>query len=142
MQQERNAARELLVYRRRNEEEREHAFELAAARGLEQLGDGLVYTSVMALPAPTTPARPGMPSMHELPRRVDGMHPRIAAEQAMQQGLFNLSTEYVLPKQVPARLVPEIKAASALCKIKKGISYCIKKIRNVKKKEEKVEDLY
>ena len=48
----------------------------------------------------------------------DYVFPRITAEQAMQEGLFNLSTEYVLPNQVPARLVPEIKAASALCKIK------------------------
>jgi hypothetical protein len=76
----------------------------------------------MALPAPTAPPRPGMPVMHELPRRVHGMHPRLAALENMQRGSYTYHSEYVFPS-----MVPQIKAASALCNIKKGIEYLIKK---------------
>jgi hypothetical protein len=33
--------------------------EMEAVGGLEQLREGIVYSSVMALPAPTAPPRPG-----------------------------------------------------------------------------------
>jgi hypothetical protein len=59
-------------YRRRTELERQ---ERATTNGLQQLGHGLVYSSVMGLPAPTAEPRPGIPIMRELPRRVNGMHP-------------------------------------------------------------------
>jgi hypothetical protein len=62
--------------------------EMEAVGGLEQLREGIVYSSVMALPAPTTPPRPGIPVMHELPRRVNGMHPRLAALENMQHGSY------------------------------------------------------
>jgi hypothetical protein len=63
-------------YHRRTEQERQ---ERAAADGLHLLGQELVYSSVMGMPAPTAEPRPGIPIMHELPRRVNGMHPRLAA---------------------------------------------------------------
>jgi hypothetical protein len=72
---------ELHMYHRKIVQEREMAAEITRARmeeeeealqGLNQLGEGIVYTTVMGLPAPTTPPRPGIPVMHELPRRVNG----------------------------------------------------------------------
>ena len=65
--------------RRRTEQERQEFLEHEAAAGLDNLGEGIVYSTIMALPAPTAPTRPGIPIMHELPRRVDGLHPRLAA---------------------------------------------------------------
>ena len=117
--------------------------ESAAAEGLEQLGEGIVYSSVMALPAPTAQGSGIMhepPVMHELPRRVDGLHPTEAALQAMQEGRFHSTHyhgygEYVLPEMVPARLIPELKAASTLCRIKRGISSWIKRVKNGTKKD-------
>jgi hypothetical protein len=81
----------------------------------------------MVLPAPTAPPRPGIPVMHELPRRVNGMHPRLAALENMQQTRFTCHSEYV--SMVPASLVPQLKVASSLCKIKKGIQYVINKVK-------------
>ena len=51
----------------------------------------------------------------------------------MQEGRYHSSEEYVLPEMVPARLVPEYKASSSLCKINKGLRNWIKRIRNGKK---------
>jgi hypothetical protein len=63
---------------RRSELERQV---MEAVGRLQQLREGIVYSSVMALPAPTAPPRPGMPIMHELPRRVHGMHSRLETHQ-------------------------------------------------------------
>ena len=112
--------------------ERQEFLEHEAAAGLDNLGEGIVYSTIMALPAPTAPTRPGIPIMHELPRRVDGLHPRLAALEAMQEGRYHGYHEYVLPEMVPARLVPEFEAASSLCKINKGLRNWIKRIRNGK----------
>jgi hypothetical protein len=86
---------ELQVYHRRSVQEREMAAEITRARmeeealqRLDQLGEGVVYATVMGLHAPTAPPRPGIPVMHELPHRVNGLHPRIAANQAMQEGCY------------------------------------------------------
>lgn len=43
---------------------------------------------------------------------------------------------YVLPAMVPPRLVPEIKAASALCRIKRGLQKMVQKVKG-KGKEKK-----
>ena len=125
-----------IVYRRRSVQEIE---EREAAAGLEQLGDGVVYTPIMALPAPGAPRYvPSPPRMHELPRHVTGIHYRHAAHEAMMETRYNHGIEYVLPSQVPARLEPEIKAASSLCKIKLGIEYVIRKLTGgSKEKKEK-----
>ena len=126
-----------IVHRRRSVQEIE---EREAAAGLEQLGDGVVYTPIMALPAPGAPRYvPSPPRMHELPRHVTGIHYRHAAHEAMMETRYNHGIEYVLPSQVPARLEPEIKAASSLCKIKLGIEYVTRKLtgRSKEKKEKK-----
>ena len=126
------------MYRRRSVQEIE---EREAAAGLEQLGDGVVYTPIMALPAPGAPRYvPSPPRMHELPRHVTGIHYRHAAHEAMMETRYNHGIEYVLPSQVPARLEPEIKAASSLCKIKLGIEYVTRKLtgRSKEKKEKKI----
>ena len=68
--------------------------------------------------------------MHELPRRVDCLHPRDAALNRMQSSEYHITHEYVLPEMVPTRLVPELKATSTLCKMKKGISSWFKKGNN------------
>ncbi|KAM0876608.1 hypothetical protein ACQ4PT_036061 [Festuca glaucescens] len=91
----------LLVYHRRSSREREladernRAFrEQEAVGGLEQLGECLVRTAIMALPSPNAPphirraCRPSMPSMAELPRRVDGLHPREARNQHICAGEY------------------------------------------------------
>jgi hypothetical protein len=117
-------------YRRRIEQER------AAADGLHLLGQELVYSSVMGLPAPTAEPRPGIPIMHELPRRVNGMHHRLAAFEDIQRTTYNAAYhDHVFPQMVPERLVPGIRAASALCKIKKIIDYVMNKLK--KKKDKK-----
>ena len=117
--------------------------EQAAAQGLQQLGEGMVHSSVMALPAPTAQG-PGimheLPVMDELPRRVDGLHPTEVALQAMQEGRFHSTHyhgyhEYVLPEMVPPRLIPDLKATSTLCRIKRAISSWIKRVRNGRKKD-------
>jgi hypothetical protein len=125
-------AMEDIVYKSNARQERE---EMEVALGLQQLGDGVVYTMVRGIPAPTAiPAAGRMPVMEELPRRVSGMHPTALARETISQGLYTSTTEYILPKQVPDRLVPVIQAASALCKIKKGLDYYMNKIKSLKKK--------
>ncbi|KAM0850223.1 hypothetical protein ACQ4PT_053242 [Festuca glaucescens] len=91
----------ILVYHRRSAREREladernRAFrEQEAVSGLEQLGECLVRTTIMAFPSPNAPphirraCRPSMPSMAELPRRVDGLHPREARNQHICAGEY------------------------------------------------------
>ncbi|KAM0868699.1 hypothetical protein ACQ4PT_041147 [Festuca glaucescens] len=91
----------LLVYHRRSARERELAdernrafLEQEAVGGLEQLGECIVRTAIMALPSPNAPpnirraCRPSMPSMAELPRRVDGLHPREARNQHICGGEY------------------------------------------------------
>jgi hypothetical protein len=95
----------------------------------------------MVLPAPTTPPRPGIPVMHELPRRVQGMYPRLAVLENMQHGSYTYHYEYVLPSMVPASIVPQLKAASAMCKIKKGIEYMIKKVKGKRSARRARQDL-
>ena len=120
-------------------EEREAAAIADAAMGLDQLGEGIVYTLNRGLPAPNAvPRYARQPIMEELPRRVNGMHPMEAYHAGMCQGLYNYSHEDVLPKQVPARHVHVLKAASALRKIKMGIEYCIKRVTNVQKKKKSI----
>jgi hypothetical protein len=123
---------------RRSELERQ---EMEAVGGQQQLREVIVYSSVMALPAPTAPPRPGMSVMHELPRRVHGMHPRLAALENIQRGSYTYHSEYVLPSMVPDSMVPQIKAASALCKIKKGIEYLIKKVKGKRSAKRARQDL-
>jgi hypothetical protein len=48
---------------------------LEVVEALHQLG-GIVYASVMAVPAPTATPILGILVMSELPHRVDGLHPR------------------------------------------------------------------
>jgi hypothetical protein len=81
----------LQVYHRRGVREREMTAKITRSRmeeealqGLNQLGEGIVYATVMGLPAPTAPPRPDIPVMHELPYRVNGLPPRIAANPAMK----------------------------------------------------------
>jgi hypothetical protein len=57
-------------------EERQAIAERQAADGMVELGDAIVYASVMGLPAPNAPVRGANPVMEELPRRRDGLHPR------------------------------------------------------------------
>jgi hypothetical protein len=96
-----------------------------ALQGLNQLRDGIVYATVMGLPAPTAPPRPGIPIMHELPQRVNGLLPRIAANQAMQEGHYTQATE----------LLPQITASIILCRIKRGIKQWIHRVVNGKEKK-------
>jgi hypothetical protein len=61
---------------------------------LEKLGECLVRSIIMALPSPNYPphiiraCRPSMPSMADLPRRVDGLHPREARNQQICAGEY------------------------------------------------------
>jgi hypothetical protein len=82
-----------------------------------------------------------MPVMEELPRRVSGMHPTALARETISQGLYTSTTEYILPKQVPERLVLAIQEASALCKIKKGLDYYMNKMKSLKKMTEAIKKL-
>ena len=101
--------------------------------GLEDLREEVVYTLVRGLPAPTAHPRAATQHiMHELPRRVNGMHPRVAAREAVCQGLFTSYTEHTLPLLVPPRLRPDYEAVGALCKIKKGIDYCLSKMKKIR----------
>lgn len=124
-----------IVYKTRAALQKER---LEAAEGLQQLGEGLVYSTVCGLAAPTAPnRRTALPTMEELPRRIDGLHPREHARQVITGERYHESHEYMLPKMVPTNMHPEISAASSLCKIKKGIQYVIKKVTG-KKKDKKV----
>jgi hypothetical protein len=120
--------RECLVYHRRTEEERQALAEREAARGMVDLGDGIVYASVMGLPAPTAPVRGTNPVMSQLPRRTEGMHPRLWSNQAIAEGRYTSATE-ILPKMVPDRLVPDVTASICLMRIKKGWQGFVKKIK-------------
>ena len=118
-----------IVYRTRRTMERE---EMEAAQGLQELGEGIVYTEVRGLPAPTAhPRAAAQPVMDQLPRRIDGMHPRVAREEAMMQGWFTGHSLHIAPTQVPERLVPTYHAAGSLCLLKKGIEFCKKKINKL-----------
>jgi hypothetical protein len=98
-----------------------------ALQGLNQLGEGVVYATVMGLPAPTAPPRISIPVMHELSRRVNGLHPRIAANQAMQEVCYTQASE-LLPQMVPPHIEKEITASVILCRIKKGIKQWIHRV--------------
>ena len=105
---------------------------MEAAQGLQELGEGIVYTEVRGLPAPTAhPRAAAQPVMDQLPRRIDGMHPRVAREEAMMQGWFIGHSLHIAPTQVPERLVPTYHAAGSLCLLKKGIEFCKKKINKL-----------
>jgi hypothetical protein len=128
-----------IVYKSKAWQERE---EMEAALRLQQLGDGVVYTIVRGIPTPTAiPTAARMPVMEELPRRVSGMHPTALARETISQGLYTSTTEYILPKQVPEKLVLAIQEASALCKIKKGLDYCMNKMKSLKKMTEAIKKL-
>ncbi|KAM0908765.1 hypothetical protein ACQ4PT_015247 [Festuca glaucescens] len=131
----------LLVYHRRSARERELAdernrafLEQEAVGGLEQLGECLVRTAIMALPSPNAPpnirraCRPSMPSMAELPRRVDGLHPREARNQHICAGEYPPleHLERALEGQYMHALVPpetekEVTASIVLCKVKRAM---------------------
>jgi hypothetical protein len=96
-------------------------------QGLNQLGEGIVYATVMGLPAPTAPPIPGIPAMHELPHRVNGLHPRIAANQAMQEVRYTQATE-LFPQMVPPHIEKEITASVILCRIKRAIKQWIHRV--------------
>jgi hypothetical protein len=118
-----------IVYRTRRTMERE---EMEATQGLQELGEGIVHTEVRGLPAPTShPRAAAQPVMDQLPRRIDGMHPRVAREEAMMQGWFTGHSLHIAPTQVPERLVPTYHAAGSLCLLKKGIEFCKKKINKL-----------
>ncbi|KAM0911208.1 hypothetical protein ACQ4PT_013652 [Festuca glaucescens] len=131
----------LLVYHRRSARERELAdernrafLEQEAVGGLEQLGECLVRTAIMALPSPNAPpnirraCRPSMPSMAELPRRVDGLHPREARNQHICAGEYPplehleraLEGQY-LHALVPPETEKEVTASIVLCKVKRAM---------------------
>ncbi|KAM0829365.1 hypothetical protein ACQ4PT_066916 [Festuca glaucescens] len=131
----------LLVYHRRSAREREladernRAFrEQEAVGGLEQLGECLVRTAIMALPSPNAPphirraCRPSMPSMAELPRRVDGLHPREARNQHICAGEYPPleHLERALEGQYLHALVrheteKEVTDSIVLCKVKRAM---------------------
>ncbi|KAM0869390.1 hypothetical protein ACQ4PT_040719 [Festuca glaucescens] len=131
----------LLVYHRRSAREREladernRAFrEQEAVGGLEQLGECLVRTAIMALPSPNAPphirraCRPSMPSMAELPRRVDGLHPREARNQHICAGEYPplehleraLEGQY-LHALIPPETEKEVTTSIVLCKVKRAM---------------------
>ncbi|KAM0922830.1 hypothetical protein ACQ4PT_005923 [Festuca glaucescens] len=131
----------LLVYHRRSARERELADERNRAfreqevvGGLEQLGECLVRTAIMALPSPNAPphirraCRPSMPSMAELPRRVDGLHPREARNQHICAGEYPplehleraLEGQY-LHALIPPDMEKEVTASIVLCKVKRAM---------------------
>lgn len=111
-------AADLRAYRTQIQQERE----LEAVQGLQELGEGLVQTVVRALPAPNAPPRAPV----DQGRQLDNM----------LEGRYYVGLEYVLPAMVPPRLVPEIKAASALCRIKRGLQKMVQKVKG-KGKEKK-----
>jgi hypothetical protein len=90
-------AMEDIVDKSKARQERE---EMEASLGLQQLGDGVVYTMVRGIPAPTaTLAAARMPVMEEFPMRVSGMHPTALARETISQGLYTSTTEYILPSK-------------------------------------------
>ncbi|KAM0834426.1 hypothetical protein ACQ4PT_063585 [Festuca glaucescens] len=127
----------LLVYHRRSARERELADERNIAYreqevvgGLEQLGECLVRTAIMELSSPNAPphirraCRPSMPSMAELPRRVDGLHPREARNQHICAGEYPplehleraLEGQY-LHALIPPEMEKQVTASIVLCKV-------------------------
>ena len=63
----------------------------------------------------------------------------IVEHEAICQGVFKRRTH--IPEVVPSRLLPEIKAVTALLLINKGIEYCTDRIKMLKKnKKVKAED--
>ena len=73
---------------------------MEAAQGLQELGEGIVYIEVRGVPAPTShPRAAAQPVMDQLPRRIDGMHPRVAREEAIcKVGLLVTLCILLLPK--------------------------------------------
>jgi hypothetical protein len=139
-----------LVYHRRSARERQLAeernrefMEQEAVTGLEQLGECVVRRMFMALPAPNAPAntrracQPTMPSMDELPRRVDGLHPREARNQRLCSGDYPpldqleraLEGQY-LHALVPPQVEKEVTASIVLCKVKRAMKRWVARIRN------------
>jgi hypothetical protein len=98
------------------------------------LGEGIVYASVLGLPAPTAPVRGSNPVMSELPRRIEGMHPREWSNQAIQEGRYTNATQ-LLPNMVPDRMVDEVTASISLMWIRKGLKGIAKKVKWGKKKD-------
>ncbi|KAM0928685.1 hypothetical protein ACQ4PT_002634 [Festuca glaucescens] len=145
----------LLVYHRRSARERELAdernrafLEQEAVGGLEQLGECIVRTAIMALPSPNAPpnirraCRPSMSSMAELPRRVDGLHPREARNQHICGGEYPplehleraLEGQY-LHALVPPETEKEVTASIVLCKVKRAMKRWLIRVRNKLRKQ-------
>jgi hypothetical protein len=145
----------LLVYHRRSARERELAdernrafLEQEAVGGLQQLGECLVRTAIMALPSPNAPPNirracaPSMPSMSELPRRVDGLHPREARIRHICAGEYPplehleraLEGQY-LHALVPPETEKEVTASIVLCKVKRAMKRWLTRVRNKLRKQ-------
>jgi hypothetical protein len=79
-------------YRRRSKQQREEALELAAARGLQHLSEGWVYSThppPAAMRSIGTPSAASIPDMSQLPRRIGGVHPTLVARQGVLDGRFH-----------------------------------------------------
>ncbi|KAM0847901.1 hypothetical protein ACQ4PT_054735 [Festuca glaucescens] len=145
----------LLVYHRRSARERELADERnrafreeEAVGGLEQLGECLVRTAIMALPSPNAPphirraCRPSMPSMAELPRRVDGLHPKEARNQHIcareyppLEHLERALEGQYLHALIPPETEKEVSASIVLCKVKRAMKRWLIRVRNKLRKQ-------
>jgi hypothetical protein len=143
-----------IVYHRRSAREWELAHartrsarEQEAVVALEQLGECVVRTQVMALPTPSFPGqirracRPEQPEISELPRRVHGMHPRDARNQNICSGDFPpleqleraLDGQY-LHALVPPTIEKEVTASIVLCKVRKAVKKWFRKVKKAGKK--------
>ena len=104
----RSVEKEVLVYHRRSVQEREEAAERRrereAVQGLEQIGDAVVYSSVMALPT-------------------SGPVPR-ATRFEREGGVIELRP-YILPPE----LEEKVTAGVLLCRIKKGLLGIKKRVK-------------
>jgi hypothetical protein len=107
------------LYHRRTNEERQEA------EGFVELGDGIMYSTMMALVAPTAPVRGTKPVMSSLPREV--LNPREWADPSMEEGRYNTASD-ILP-MVPDRMVDEATVSIGIVMIKRGMQSLIKKVR-------------
>jgi hypothetical protein len=83
----------------------------------------------LGLSAPTAPVRGSNPVIFELPHRVEGMHPREWANQAMDQEVRYTNSTQVLPTMVPDRMVDEVTTSISLMWIKNGLKGIAKKVK-------------
>jgi hypothetical protein len=130
---------ELVEDRTRSDREQE------AIVALEQFGECVVRTQVMALPTPIFPGqirracRPEQPEMSELPRRVHGMHPREARNQntgdfpPLEQLERALDGQY-LHALVPPTIEKEVTASIVLWKVRKAVKKWFRKVKKAGKK--------